>query len=153
MRQFHKGQRLIKLCDQKTRTEQQVLLRHTRQRQRLLEEIERCKAEIRTLEQLMLSQHLNDVSSTKTEIYTLQRQQALLLHQRQQLRLEHTMCLENLSNVDNEIEQCQRQIAYLKRREIKFTKWTMGEKKEWLQQKEMMNESEQQERAPWSLQQ
>lgn len=152
MRQFLKGQRLIKLCDQKTRTEQQQLSRHTRQRQRLIEEIERCTAEIQTLEQLMLAQQLNDVATTKADIYTLRREQALLLHQRAQLRLEHTMRLENLSDIEDEIVQCQRQLAFLKRREIKFTKWTQSTKKDWLLQKETTNENEQQENIPWQLQ-
>lgn len=149
MRQFHKGQRLIKLCDQKTRTEQQVLSRNMRQRQNLLEEIERCKDELQTLEQLMIAQQLNDITSTKAEIYALRRQQAVLLHQRQQLRLEHTMRLENLSDIENEIAQCHRQLAFLKRREMKFTTWTKSSKKEWLLQKETINENEQQENVPW----
>jgi len=149
MRQFHKGQRLIKLCDQKTRTEQQLLARNMRQRQNLLEEIERCKAEMQTLEQIMLAQQLNDVASTKAEIYALRRQQAMLLHQRQQLRVEHTMRLEDLHDIDNEIAECHRQLAFLKRREMKFTKWTQSTKKEWLLQRETISENEQQENAPW----
>lgn len=149
MRQFHKGQRLIKLVDQKTRTEQQVLSRSARQRQNLIDEIEQCKAEIQTLEQIMLAQQLNNVAATKAEIYELRRQQALLLHQRQQLRLEHSMRLENLRDVEIQITQCQRQLAFLKRREMKFTKWTKAEKKEWLLQKETTNDNEQQENAPW----
>jgi len=149
MRQFHKGQRLIKLCDQKTRAEQQVLSRNMRQRQNLLDEIERCKAEIQTLEQIMLAQQLNEVATTRTEIYALRRQQALLLHQRQQLRLEHTMRLENLHDIENEIAECHRQLAFLKRREMKFTKWTHSTKKEWLLQRETMSENEQQENVPW----
>lgn len=149
MRQFHKGQRLIKLCDQKTRTEQQLLSRNMRQRQTLLDEIERCKAEIQTLEQIMVAQQLNDVASTKAEIYALRRQQAMLLHQRQQLRLEQTMLLENLQDVENEIAECHRQLAFLKRREMKFTKWTQSTKKEWLLQRETISENEQQETASW----
>jgi|GEM_PF-3390448 len=152
MRQFHKGLRLIKLCEQKTRTEQQVLSRNMRQRQNLIEEIERCKAEIQTLEQIMVAQQLNDVLATKAEIYTLRRQQAILLHQRQQLRLEHTMRLENLHDVENEIAQCHRQLAFLKRREMKFTTWTQSSKKDWLLQKETMNENEQQENVTWKAQ-
>ena len=151
MRQFHKGQRLIKLCDQKTRTEQQVLARNMRQRQNLIEENERCEAEIQTLEQIMVAQQLNDVLATKAEIYTLRRQQSILLHQRQQLRLEHTMRLETLRDIENEITQCHRQLAFLKRREMKFTKWTQSSKKDWLLQKEMINENEQQENATWQL--
>ncbi|MCD6027540.1 MAG: hypothetical protein K0R08_2059 [Solimicrobium sp.] len=151
MRPFHKGQRLIKLCDQKTRAEQQVLSRNVRQRQNLIEEIERCKAELHTLEQLMLAQQLNDVSATKADIYELRRQQALLLYQRQQLRVEYGMRLEDLDDIDNEIMQCQRQIAFLKRREMKFTKWTQSTKKEWLLQRETTYENEQQENITWRL--
>jgi chromosome segregation ATPase len=151
MRQFHKGQRLIKLCDQKTRTEQQLLSRNMRQRQNLLDEIERCKAEIQTLEQMLIAQQLHGVATSKAEIYTLRRQQAILLHQRQQLRLEHTMREENLRDVDNEIAQCHRQLTILKRKEMKFTKWTQSSKKDWLLQKETSNEIEQQESAPWHL--
>lgn len=151
MRPFHKGQRLIKLCDQKTRTEQQTLFRHVRHRHDVLEEIERCKAEIRTLEDMMVAQQLNDVATTKPEIYELRRQQALLLHQRQQLRLEHTMHLENLHDIENEIAQCQRRLAFLKRREMKLSKWTHAVKKDWLLKKESANENELQESAPWHL--
>lgn len=149
MRQFHKGQRLIQLVDQKTRTEQQLLSRTNRQKQNLIEEIEKCKAEIKTIEQVMLAQQLHNVAATKAEIYELRRQQALLLHQRQQLRLEHTMRLEDLRDVETRITQCQQQLAFLKRREMKFTKWTKSVKKEWLMQKETTNDIEQQENAPW----
>ncbi len=151
MLQFHKGQRLIVLCDKKIRTEQQTFSRYTRQRQELIETIEQIKNEIITLEKIMTAQQLNNVALTKAEIYVQRRQQAMLLHQRQQLRFEHSMQLENLYDVENEIAQCQRQLAFLKRREIKFTQWTKSTKKEWLLQKEVINENEQQENIPWLI--
>lgn len=152
MRQFHKGQQLIALCDQKTRSAQQALSRSIRHKQYLLEEIQQRKNELQTLENAIIAQHLHDITATKTEIYTQRRQQTILLYQRQQFRLEHTMLLENLRDVEKEIILCQRQLAYLKRREIKFTQWTQSAKKEWLQQREIANEHELEEAIPWRFQ-
>lgn len=149
MRPFRKGQRLISLCDQKTRREQQVMSRYVRRRNDLVEEIKKCEEEIRTLESLIASQQLNAVLATKAEIFVQRRQQVVLLHQRQQLKLDRTMSLENLQEVEQEIKQCQLQLASLKRKEIKFTKWTDATKKEWLMQRETTNELEQQESVPW----
>jgi len=152
MRQFHKGQRLIKLCDQQTRTAQQVMSRYVRQQKHLQEEIARCEAELQTLGDMILAQQLNNVTTNRAEIYAQRRQQAVLLHQCQQLRIEHMMRTENLHEVEYEITQCQRQLATLKRKEMKFTQWTRATKKEWLMQRELCSENELQEDIPWRLQ-
>ncbi len=152
MRQFHKGQRLIALCDKKTRREQQVLSRCMRQKQELLDAIAQCDEELVTLDKVILSQQIHGVATTKVNIFIQRRQQVILLHQRQQLRLERAMRVDNLEDIEQEILQSQRQLAFLKRREIKFTKWTHSSKKEWLLQIETANEHELQESVPWRCQ-
>lgn len=152
MQPFHKGQKLIMLCEQRTRATQQVLARHVREKQRILDEIETCKKELQAIHELLVTQRLNNVATTRAKIYVQRRQQALLLHRRQSLRLEQNMRVEKISEIDEDIKNCRHQLVLLKQRETKFIDWTSMTKKEWLLKKEIINEQEIEEYAPWKLQ-
>lgn len=151
MRQFRKGRRLIALCEQKVADVQRALLRMQSERSKLLEQITQCENELRSLAQALIGLHINDARVTRADIYLQRKQQAIFLHQRLQVDLERNLHLENLADLDLDIEQFQKQLAVLKRKEMKFIKWTRDGRRQWQMQQDSVADDESQEMLPWLL--
>jgi len=149
MRQFRKGKRLISLCEQKSLAVQRVIARLNSDRKDLVEKIAQCDAELQSLEQVLKTLQFNDTSVTRAEIFSQIKQQAMLLHQRGNVNLERGMHIENVADIDTEIERCQKQLAVLKRKEMKFTKWMQQGKQRWMMQQESVSEDEKLDLFPW----
>ena len=149
MRQFRKGKRLISLCEQKSLAVQRVIARLNSDRKDLVEKIAQCDAELQSLEQVLKTLQFNDTSVTRAEIFSQIKQQAMLLHQRVNVNLERGMHIENVADIDTEIERCQKQLAVLKRKEMKFTKWMQQGKQRWMMQQESVSEDEKLDLFPW----
>jgi len=149
MRQFRKGRRLIALCEQKVQNVQRVLLRMQSERSKLIEQIKQCDYELEALAHALISLHLNDALVTRADIYRQRKQQAIFLHQRQQVSVERTIHLENLVDIDMDIQRHQTQLAVLKRKEMKFTKWTREGRQKWQLQQDSAADDESQDVLPW----
>jgi len=149
MRQFRKGRRLIALCEQKVQNLQRVLLRMQSERSKLIEQIKQCDYELEALAHALISLHLNDALVTRADIYRQRKQQAIFLHQRQQVSVERTIHLENLVDIDMDIQRHQTQLAVLKRKEMKFTKWTREGRQKWQLQQDSAADDESQDVLPW----
>ena len=149
MRQFHKGRRLLLLCEQKIRTVQISIATTMARRDQLIETIQQLEEQMRSIEKSLHSQQLTAVEVTKAEIFIQRRQQVLLLHLSQQLAVERVVQFEELDKVNIALAQFHTQLAYLKRREMKFTEWTHRSKREWMTQQDTKTENEQQDDVPW----
>ena len=149
MRQFRKGRRLIALCEQKVQNLQRVLLRMQSERSKLIEQIKQCDYELEALAHALISLHLNDALVTRADIYRQRKQQSIFLHQRQQVSVERTIHLENLVDIDMDIQRHQTQLAVLKRKEMKFTKWTREGRQKWQLQQDSAADDESQDVLPW----
>jgi len=149
MRPFRKGRRLIALCEQKTQNLQRSLAQLNSLRKKLLEQIAQCESELCSLEQALISLHINNVSVMKADIYQQRKRQAILLYQRQQINLERDLHLEDFSEIERDIQLHQKQLIILMRKEMKFTKWTQQERQKWLQQLDSGGEDENQDVLPW----
>ena len=152
MRQFLKGRRLITLCEKKTQNAQRINAQLVTQHKELKEKIRLLEAELRSLEQALVMLQIQEASVTKADIYAQLKQQSILLHRRAQVTLEHTIDLENLEDVERDLQMNQKYIAVLKRKEIKFAKWTQHGKQKWMLQQDSLNEDETQETFPWAVQ-
>lgn len=150
MEQFRKGRRLIALCDKKIQNVQSRLARLNTEKLALLEQIRHCETEIAHVTQVLNSHNFEGVSLTRADIFTQRRHNAVLLHQRLQINLERTMCLEDVADIEREIDLAQRQLAVLKRKELKFARWTAQTKQQWLARQDATNEDEIQDGLPWS---
>ena len=151
MRQFRKGKRLISLCEQKIQSVQRVIVRLNSERKNLIEQIKLCESECSSLEQILLKLQFNETSVTKAEIYSQLKQKAFVLHQRQNVNLERTLHCENLTEVDDEIERSQKQLATIKRKEMKFSKWMQQGKQQWAMRQESVSEDDKQDIFPWVI--
>lgn len=151
MRQFRKGRRLISLCEQKILNVQRVMARLNSDRKMLVEKIQQCDTEINSLDQVLRTLQFNDTSVTKAEIFNQIKQQAFLLHQRQSVTLERTLHMENIAEIDNELVLRQKDLAVIKRKEMKFTKWTQQGKQAWMMQQESVSEDEKLDLFPWIM--
>jgi len=151
MRQFRKGKRLISLCEQKIQSVQRVIVRLNSERKNLIEQIKLCESECSSLEQMLLKLQFNETSVTKAEIYGQLKQKAFVLHQRQNVNLERTLHCENLTEVDDEIERSQKQLATIKRKEMKFSKWMQQGKQQWAMRQESVSEDDKQDIFPWVM--
>jgi hypothetical protein len=151
MRQFRKGKRLVALCEQKIQGVQRVLARLNSERKNLIEQIAQCESEIRSLEQMLIKLQFNEISVTKAEIYGQLKQKAFFLHQRQNAHLERTLHIENLTEIDDEIARHQKQLAEIKRKEMKFTRWMQQGKQQWMMQQESVSEDDKQDIFPWVM--
>ena len=149
MRQYRKGKRLIALCEQKILTVQRVMSRLNADRKELNEKIRQCDIELNSLEQVLKTLQFNDTSVTRADIFSQIKQQAMLLHQRGNVNLERSLHVENMHEIDNEIVQCQKRLAVVRRKEIKFTKWMQQGKQQWMMQQESVNEDEKLDLFPW----
>ena len=149
MRQYRKGKRLIALCEQKILTVQRVMSRLNADRKELNEKIRQCDIELNSLEQVLKTLQFNDTSVTRADIFSQIKQQAMLLHQRGNVNLERSLHVENMHEIDNEIVQCQKRLAVVRRKEIKFTKWMKQGKQQWVMQQESVNEDEKLDLFPW----
>jgi hypothetical protein len=149
MRQYRKGKRLIALCEQKILTVQRVMSRLNADRKELNEKIRQCDIELNSLEQVLKTLQFNDTSVTRADIFSQIKQQAMLLHQRGNVNLERSLHVENMHEIDNEIVQCQKRLAVVRRKEIKFTKWMQQGKQQWVMQQESVNEDEKLDLFPW----
>lgn len=149
MRQFHKGRRLLLICEQKIRTVQISIATTMARRDQLIETIKQLEEQMRSIEKSLHSQQLTAVEVTKAEIFIQRRQQVLLLHLSQQLAVERVVQFEELDKVNIALAQLHSQLAYLKRREMKFTEWTHRSKREWMMQQDTKTENEQQDDVPW----
>ena len=150
MRQFRKGRRLIALCEQKTQNVQRSLAQLNAQRKILLAQVAQCDFELHSLEQALISLHINNASVTKADIYMQRKRQAIFLYQRQQINLERDLHLEDLSEIETDTQLYQKQLVILMRKEMKFTKWTQQDRQKWLQQQDASSEDENQDTLPWS---
>jgi len=151
MRQFLKGRRLITLCEKKTQNAQRIKAQLATQCHELKEQISLCKTELRSLEQALVMLQIQEASVTKADIYHQRKQQAILLHRRAQISLEHTIAVENLEDVERDIKVNQKYLAVLKRKEMKFSKWVEKGRKEWIGQQDSVTEDETQEIFPWAM--
>ncbi|MET3108408.1 hypothetical protein AAKU67_002748 [Oxalobacteraceae bacterium GrIS 2.11] len=151
MRQYRKGQRLVALCEQKIQTTRRIMGRLNLDRKKLLEQIQECETELRTLDDMLTALQFSQTVVTKAQILNNLRQKALLLHQRQTVTLDRTLHLENVTEIDNEIVLCQKQLAAIARKEMKFTKWMKQGKQQWMMQQESISEDEKQDIFPWVM--
>jgi len=151
MRQFRKGKRLISLCEQKIQSVQRIIVRLNSERKNLIEQINLCESEIRSLEEVLLTLQFNEISVTKSQIYSQLKQKAFILHQRQNISLERTLHCENLTEVENEIDRSQKQLASVKRKEMKFSKWMQQGKQKWAMRQESISEDDKQDIFPWVM--
>ena len=151
MRQFRKGRRLIALCEQKVQEVQRSLMRLRAERTRLNEQIRQCENELRSLAQALTGLQINDASVTKADIYKQRKQQAIFLHQRLQVGLERNLHIENLAEIEMDIELMQKQLIVLKRKEMKFIKWTKDGRQQWQMKQDSAADDESQEMFPWLL--
>lgn len=149
MRQFLKGKRLISLCEQKNLAVQRVVARLNSERKQVIDQINQCEAEIRSLEDMLRTLQFNDESVTKAIIYAQLRQQSFILHQRQNVILEHSLYVEQIEEIDQQVVLCQNQLALIKRKEMKFTNWMLQGKRKWTMQQESVNEDEKLDLFPW----
>jgi len=149
MRQFRKGRRLIALCEQKVQNVHRALLRMQSERSKLIEQIKQCEYELESLAKALIALHFQDASVTKADIYRQRKQQSIFLYQRQQVSVERTIHLENLVEIDMDIRRHQTQLAVLKRKEMKFTKWTREGRQKWQMQQDSLADDESQEVLPW----
>lgn len=150
MEQFRKGRRLIALCDKKIQEVQGRLIRLNAERTSLLEQIDSCDAEIEQLTLMLNSHHFEGVFLTRADIFNQRRHNAVLLHQRLQASMERTMHVEDLVEIEYAIEQGQRQLAVLKRKEMKFSRWTAQTRQSWLARQDAASDDEIQDGLPWS---
>ena len=150
MEQFRKGKRLIALCDKKIQEVQSRLVRLAAERLSLLEQIRQCDAEIEKLTQVLNSHNFEGVSLTRADIFTQRRHNAVLLHQRLLTDMERTMHLEDIVEIEREIVLNHKQLALLKRKEMKFVRWTTQAKQHWLARLDATSEDEIQDGLPWS---
>jgi hypothetical protein len=151
MRQFLKGRRLITLCEKKTQNAQRIKAQLATQCHELKEQISLCNAELHSLEQALVMLQIQEASVTKADIYHQRKQQAILLHRRAQITLEHTIAVENLEDVERDIKANQKYLAVLKRKEMKFSKWVQHGRKQWIGQQDSVAEDETQEVFPWAM--
>ena len=145
MEQFRKGRRLIALCNKKIQEVQSRLVRLNAERISMLQQIESCDAEIEQLTLILNSHNFAGVFLTRADIFNQRRHNAVLLHQRLQARMERTMHLEDMIEIEHEIELGQRQLAVLKRKEMKFFRWTAQSRQHWLARQDAASEDEIQE--------
>ena len=150
MRQFRKGRRLVALCEQKSQNVQRTLVRLNGQRGKVLEQIIQCDDELRSLGEALISLHIQQACVTRADIFRQRKRQAVLLHQRQQVSLERVILHENLAEIDLDIRMNQQQLAILKRKEMKFSKWVEQDRKQWMMRQDSVNEDESQEVFPWA---
>jgi len=151
MRQFHKGRRLIALCVQKAQSVQRDIARLHSERNSLIERVAQCEAEITALDQVLATLKFAEALITKADIYKQLKQRALLLHQRHDVILDRTLQLERIEEIDQGIVLCQKQLAKIKRKEMKFIRWMQKGKQAWMEQQESINEDEKQDMFPWVM--
>ena len=151
MRQFRKGRRLVALCAQKSQTVQRSLIRLNSERNHLIAQITQCDNALRSFSQALISLQINAISVTRADIYQQRKKQAVLLFQRQQASVERSILQENLADLDLDIELNKKQLAILKRKEMKFSKWVQQDRALWLLQQDSANEDDVQEVFPWAI--
>ena len=149
MRQFHKGRRLLLVCEQKIRTVQINIATTMAQRDHLIQLIQQLEEQLRAIEKSLHSQQLNAVEVTKAEIYVQRRQQVVLLDLRHQLTIERILQFEQLEEATVALTELHTKQSYLKRREMKFTQWVHRTRHEWMLQQDTKTEDEQQDDVPW----
>ena len=129
-----------------------MLVRFTQQLNLLQQQQQQYQEQLASIEQMLRSQQLHGVEITRADLFDFRRHQAILLFQREQIRLDALLLDEQIKSVEEELQQCRQRLLFLKRREMKFSQWLQTMRTTWLQEQESTSENDNQDNVPWRFQ-